>query len=64
MATSEARKRANKKWNDANMAKQTVTVRRETLEEFRQLVQANGDKVNTILRQAIENYIKEHSPSD
>jgi uncharacterized protein (DUF4415 family) len=42
------------------MSYQTVKVRRELLEEFRELVQANGDKVNTVLRQAMERYIEEH----
>lgn len=64
MSATEAKRKSNKKWNAANMAYQTLTVRRETLEEFRQLVQQNGDKVNTVLRQAIENYIKDHSSSD
>ena len=61
---SEAKKKAKLKYDNANMAYQTVKLKRATLEEFRRIVQANGDKVNTILRQAIENYIKDHSPGD
>ena len=60
MPISEARKRGNAKWDAENMAYQTVKVRRELLEEFKALVQANGDKVNTVLREAMERYIAEH----
>lgn len=60
MPISEARKRGNAKWDAENMSYQTVKVRRELLDEFRELVQANGDKVNTVLRQAMERYIEEH----
>ena len=60
MAKTEAQRRAIDKWDSVNMAYQTIKVRKETLEEFKQLVQANGDKVNTVLREAIEKYIADH----
>ena len=60
VAKTEAQRRAIDKWDQANMAYQTIKVRKETLEEFKALVQANGDKVNTVLREAIENYISDH----
>ena len=60
MAVSEAQRRGNDKWDAANMAYQTVKVRKELLEEFRAAVQANGDKVNTVLREAMEDYINRH----
>ena len=60
MPWQENKKEYNKKYDSENMAYQTVKVRRELLEEFRELVQANGDKVNTVLRQAMERYIEEH----
>lgn len=60
MATSEAKRKSNDKWDAVNMAYQTVKVRRELLEEFRETVQANGDKVNTVLRKAMEDYIQQH----
>lgn len=62
--TSEAQKKAVKKYDSANMAFQTVKLKRETLEEFRQLVQKNGDKVNTVIRRGIERYVEEHRPPD
>lgn len=59
---SEAKKKAKLKYDNANMAYQTIKIKKTTLEEFRRLVQKNGDKVNTVLREAIENYIAEHTP--
>ena len=58
MAVSEAQRRANQKWDSENMAYQTVKVRRDLLEAFRETCAANGDRVNTVLRQAMEEYIK------
>ena len=60
MAVSQAQRRANEKWDKDNMAYQTVKVRKELLEEFRETVQAHGDKVNTVLREAMEKYISDH----
>ena len=56
----ENKKEYNKKYDSENMAYQTVKVRRELLEEFRQCVQDNGDKVNTVLKNAMEKYIADH----
>ena len=57
MAVSEAKKASNAKWDSENMAYQTVKVRRQLLEEFRAACAARGDKVNTVLREAMEDYI-------
>ena len=58
--TTEAQKRAKKKYDSENMAFQTIKVNKAILLEFRQAVQDNGDKVNTVLREAMETYIKQH----
>lgn len=55
---TEAKKATNKKWDENNMAYQTVKVRKETLEQFKAACARNGDKVNTVLREAIERYIE------
>ena len=60
MPISEAKRKGNDKWDSANMAYQTVKVRKELLEEFRAAVAANGDKVNSVLRNAMEDYIAKH----
>lgn len=48
---------SNDKWDAANMAYQTVKVRKELLEAFKQACADRGDKVNTVLREAMEAYI-------
>ena len=42
------------------MAYQTVKVSKALLQEFRETVARQGDKVNTVLRQAMEDYIEKH----
>lgn len=60
MPWQENKKEYNKKYDSENMAYQTVKVRKELLEEFRAAVAANGDKVNSVLRNAMEEYIEKH----
>ena len=57
MALSEAKKKSNKKWDQEHMAYQSVKVSKELLEEFKQAVTDRGDKVNTVLKQAMIDYI-------
>ena len=60
MALTESKKKSNLKYDKENMAYQTIKVNKALLLEFRQCVQDSGDKVNTVLREAMETYIKEH----
>lgn len=55
---TEAKKASNARWDADNMAYQTVKVRRELLEEFKATCAERGDKVNTVLREAMERYIE------
>ena len=55
---TEARKQSRKKWDEKNMAYQTVKVNKKLLEEFRKAVADRGDRVNTVLRQAMIDYIE------
>ena len=57
MAVSDAKRKSNEKWDRGNMAYQTVKVRRELLEQFKAACAERGDRVNTVLREAMENYI-------
>ena len=57
---SEAKRASNDRWDKENMTYQTVKVRRELLEDFKAACAANGDRVNTVLREAMERYIQEH----
>ena len=60
MPVSEAKRASNVRWDKENMAYQTVKVSKALLQEFRETVAEQGDKVNTVLREAMENYIEEH----
>ena len=53
---TDAKKASNAAWDRENMVYQTIKVRKEILEAFRAAVAANGDKVNTVLREAMEDY--------
>lgn len=57
MVVSDAKRKSNEKWDRENMAYQTVKVRRELLEQFKETCAERGDRVNTVLREAMENYI-------
>ena len=57
MPKSDAAKAARDKWDRENMAYQTVKVSRRLLDDFKAACAARGDKVNTVLRQAMENYV-------
>lgn len=57
MTVSDSKKAANARWDAANMAYQTVKVRRELLETFKAKCKERGDAVNTVLREAMEDYI-------
>ena len=56
MAVSEAKRASNAAWDKDNMAYQTVKVRREILAAFREACAERGDRVNTVLREAMEAY--------
>lgn len=57
---TDSQNAARDKWDKANMAYQTVKVKKELLEAFRQACADRGDKVNTVLRQAMEDYIEKN----
>ena len=57
---TEAQKRAKKKYDDQNMQYQTIKINRELLQEFKQVVQARGERVNTVFKEFIERYIEEN----
>lgn len=57
MAT-KAQRAAVKKYDAEHMAYQTVKVRRQLLDDFKAACAARGDKVNTVLREAMQDYVK------
>lgn len=60
---SDAKKASNAKWDSQNMAYQTVKVNKNLLKEFKEACARRGDRVNTVLREAMEDYIKRDDES-
>lgn len=59
MAISEAKKASNARWDAKNMAYQTVKVSKPLLDDFKAACASRGDRVNTVLREAMERYVSE-----
>lgn len=51
---SEARKKANRKWNDENLSRLSVSMRKTKKEEVVQAAAAAGQSVNAWIGQAID----------
>ena len=58
MTVSKAQYDAQRRYDAANMTYQTVKVSKALLTAFKAACAANGDKVNTVLRLAMEDYVK------
>ena len=57
---TEARKRANAKWDKENMVVLACKVKRETAEQFKAACAAQGTTSNAVLQQAVKAYLEEH----
>lgn len=60
MARSEARKRANNKWDAANMVVLGCKVRREKAEAFREACKGAGTTPNAVFTAALDAFMLEH----
>ena len=58
---TDAQKRAQNKWDQANMKMVAVKLRKEEAEEFEACCTRNGTTRMAVLRQAVRAYIAEHS---
>ena len=54
---SEAQRAAVNKYDDAYMAYQTVKVRKSLLDCFKAVCEQKGERVNSVLREAMEQYV-------
>lgn len=63
---TEARKRANAKWDKENMVVLACKVKRETAEQFKAACAAHGTTSNAVLQQAVKAYLEQgqHSAGD
>ena len=57
MPMSKERREQINKWDSENMAYQTIKVRKSLLDAFKAACAERGDKVNTVLREAMERYV-------
>ena len=64
MPISDARRRANKKWDAANMTNLSIKLRREYAEEIKAAASAAGTTPAAIMRRAIDEFMAEHGPTE
>ena len=60
MALSEAKRRSNKRYDDAHFATLTVKLRKEYAEVFRELCVSEGTTVNGKLTEMVTQYVKDN----
>lgn len=56
---SPAKRKSNNKWDKENMVVLSCKVRKEYADRVRACCAANGDTVNSILRDALDAYLEE-----
>lgn len=61
---TEARKRANAKWDKENMTILGCRVRKDFAEQFKAACTEAGTTSNAVLKQAAEDFVKDHVPTD
>lgn len=59
---TDAKRRANNKWDKENMANICCKMRREIAEEFKAAAKANGTTPNALIRSWIDAYIQKNKP--
>ena len=60
MAISEAKKRANVKWDTANMTIVGCRVRRDRAEEFKAACKEAGTTPNAVFLEAMNDFMEKH----
>lgn len=60
MAVSEAKRRANDKWDAANMTILACRVTKKKAEAFRQACKAAGTNPNAVLLETVNKFLEEH----
>ena len=61
---SEARKRANKKWDEKNIRTVTARIRKETAEQLKEYAEQHGTTVNRILSDYIKELLSSENSED
>lgn len=58
MPLSDAKKKANKKWDAANMTNLSIKVRRSYAEQIKEKCSAAGTTPSAIMRKAIDDFME------
>jgi len=64
VAVRQSQRAAADRWDEKNMAYQTIKVKRVLLDDFKAACAARGEKVNTVLREAMEDYVNDTKGSE
>ena len=64
MGLSESKRRANNKWDAANMTVLGCKVRRDRAEQFKAACKKNGTSPNAIFLAAMEKFMEEHGEAE
>ena len=59
MPLSEARKKANRKWDSANLTNISIKVRKDYYERVKKATAEAGTTPGTIMRKAIDDFMKD-----
>lgn len=59
-----AKRRSNNKWDQANMTVLSCKVRRDYAEHLREVLDANGDTLNSVIKRALDAYLEDKERSD
>ena len=62
--TSEAQLRANKKWNDKNMKKFTLSMPTDEYDDMKEHIENTGESRNGFIREAIKEAIHKNDNAD
>lgn len=61
---TEAQKKASAKWDKENMTILACKVRKDFAEQFKAACTEAGTTSNAVLKQAAEDFVKDHAPTD
>ena len=64
MALSESKRKANNKWDAANMTVLGCKVRKDRAEQFKAACKKNGTSPNAIFIAAMEKFMEEHGTAE
>ena len=63
MPLSESKRKANNKWDAANMTVLGCKIRKDKAEEFKAACKRSGTSPNAVFAAAIEKFMQEHGES-